>query len=343
MRPSHGRKGLPPQQAANCLPPLSLHPSGLLPKDSRACCTLWSVFQDGSDAAIRTPTTSTRGVTQLPAGKRTGSVRRPTDARWLTRLPARREGPSPPTGPTDETGRKGPLPQRARDCIVSVSPQSPHFVSPHFWEISQTAGRWGCTLPAPEWGATSPGIRLQSRGGLPLAGPPQKCRVDDGKRPQTEFFRGPSTCRRRPVRLLLSLTGNRFSCIRFPPNGYAVFLTLFSKYFSPFPHGTCSLSVSCRYLALDGVYHPLWAAFPNNPTLRRQRQPGRAASRTGLSPSPTRLSRSTSTGPVLANAASPGHNSPTLCAGHFRLELFPLRSPLLGESWLVFFLRLLYA
>ena len=35
----------------------------------------------------------------------------------------------------------------------------------------------------------------------------------------------------------------------------------------PFPHGTCSLSVSCCYLALDGVYHPLWAAFPNNPTL----------------------------------------------------------------------------
>ncbi|CAK8680630.1 unnamed protein product, partial [Clavelina lepadiformis] len=35
--------------------------------------------------------------------------------------------------------------------------------------------------------------------------------------------------------------------------------------FSTFPHGTCSLSVSRPYLALDGVYHPLWAAFPNNP------------------------------------------------------------------------------
>ena len=68
----------------------------------------------------------------------------------------------------------------------------------------------------------------------------------------------------------LNLRRNHFSCIRFPPNGFAVFLTLFSKYFSPFPHGTCSLSVSCQYLALDGVYHPLWAAFPNNPTLRRR-------------------------------------------------------------------------
>ncbi|KAH9523293.1 Protein tar1 [Bulinus truncatus] len=37
-------------------------------------------------------------------------------------------------------------------------------------------------------------------------------------------------------------------------------------FFSTFPHGTCSLSDSCLYLALDGVYHPLWAAFPNNPT-----------------------------------------------------------------------------
>ena len=99
----------------------------------------------------------------------------------------------------------------------------------------------------------------------------------------------------------LSPTRRRFSCIRFPPNGFAVFLTLFSKYFSPFPHGTCSLSVSCQYLALDGVYHPLWAAFPNNPTLRRQWQPGPAASLTGLSPSPTRLSRSTSTAPTRDN------------------------------------------
>ncbi|XBJ14944.1 hypothetical protein VPH35_006935 [Triticum aestivum] len=43
-------------------------------------------------------------------------------------------------------------------------------------------------------------------------------------------------------------------------------LTLFSKSFSSFPRGTCSLSVSRLYLALDGVYRPIWAAFPNNPT-----------------------------------------------------------------------------
>ncbi|GKV53457.1 hypothetical protein SLEP1_g59979 [Rubroshorea leprosula] len=55
--------------------------------------------------------------------------------------------------------------------------------------------------------------------------------------------------------------------IPFPLNNFKYFLTLFSKFFSSFPHGTCSLSVSRQYLALDGIYHLLWAAFPSNPTL----------------------------------------------------------------------------
>ena len=56
----------------------------------------------------------------------------------------------------------------------------------------------------------------------------------------------------------------------FPLNNFKHFLTLFSKFFSSFPRGTCSLSVSRPYLALDGIYHLLWAAFPNNPTLRKR-------------------------------------------------------------------------
>ena len=35
----------------------------------------------------------------------------------------------------------------------------------------------------------------------------------------------------------------------------------------------------------------------------------------GLLPSPMRFSKSTLTAPILANAASPDHNSPTLCEG----------------------------
>jgi hypothetical protein len=45
--------------------------------------------------------------------------------------------------------------------------------------------------------------------------------------------------------------------IRLPFINFRHFLTLFSKFFASFPHGTCSLSVSHKYLALDGIYHPL--------------------------------------------------------------------------------------
>ncbi|KAJ6032780.1 hypothetical protein N7540_003512 [Penicillium herquei] len=39
--------------------------------------------------------------------------------------------------------------------------------------------------------------------------------------------------------------------------------------FSSFDHSTCALSVSGQYLALDEIYHPFRAAFPNNSTRRR--------------------------------------------------------------------------
>ena len=44
-------------------------------------------------------------------------------------------------------------------------------------------------------------------------------------------------------------------------------VTLFSKYFASFPHGTCSLSDSRRYLALDEIYHLISAPIPGNATL----------------------------------------------------------------------------
>ena len=55
----------------------------------------------------------------------------------------------------------------------------------------------------------------------------------------------------------------------FPFNNFTCFLTLFSKCFSSFDHSTCALSVSGQYLALDEIYHPFRAAFPNNSTRRR--------------------------------------------------------------------------
>ena len=63
--------------------------------------------------------------------------------------------------------------------------------------------------------------------------------------------------------LIASNTGFK----RFPFDNFTYCLTLFSKFFSSFPHGTCSLSVSRRYLALDELYHPFCAALPSNATL----------------------------------------------------------------------------
>ena len=54
--------------------------------------------------------------------------------------------------------------------------------------------------------------------------------------------------------------------LRFHFSNFRYSLTLFSKFFASFPHGTCTLSVSHQYLAFDGIYHPLWAAIPNNST-----------------------------------------------------------------------------
>ncbi len=71
-------------------------------------------------------------------------------------------------------------------------------------------------------------------------------------------------------------------CHRFPLNNFKYFLTLFSKFFSSFPHGTCSLSVSRGYLALDEIYHPFRVAFPNNSTLRKQTVRGELPVKDGI-------------------------------------------------------------
>ena len=78
--------------------------------------------------------------------------------------------------------------------------------------------------------------------------------------------------------------GRPLPCVQF----HALFAP-FPRFFSSFPHGTCSLSVSCPYLALGGTYHPLWAAFPSNPT--RSGRMLRARPPTGLSPSAAARSR----------------------------------------------------
>lgn len=134
----------------------------------------------------------------------------------------------------------------------------------------------------------------------------------------------------------LNLGGRIAESIRFPSDGFTYSLTLFSKFFSSFPHGTCSLSVSRRYLALDGVYHPFWAAIPNNPTLGKRIVDGRPRHRRGCHP----LRRAV---PSNLGAAGPARRRFSQLqvagagAGDFKFERFPLHSPLLGESLLVSF------
>ncbi|CAN6973922.1 unnamed protein product, partial [Brassica rapa subsp. trilocularis] len=88
--------------------------------------------------------------------------------------------------------------------------------------------------------------------------------------------------------------------IRLPSDNFKHSMTLFSKSFSSLPRGTCSLSVSRPYLTLDGIYRPIGAAFPNNPTRRQRLVVRQGPGTTGLSPSLAPLSRELGPGPSLS-------------------------------------------
>jgi hypothetical protein len=201
--------------------------------------------------------------------------------------------------------------------------------------VSRRVG-WGARWPVP-------GARRCPRGGTPRrrALLPRPCRrhVHGRDRPpglgpptQPATVRTPSRAADRPPRGSRSAYGRRASPapIRFPPDNFKHSLTLFSKSFSSFPRGTCSLSVSRRYLALDGIYRPIGAAFPNNPTRRQRLVVRQGPGRTGLSPSLAPLSRGLGPGPslrTLLQTTIREAQPPDSQAG-----LFPVRSPLLGES-----------
>ena len=74
-------------------------------------------------------------------------------------------------------------------------------------------------------------------------------------------------------------------------NNFTYSFTFFPKFFSSFPHGTCSLSVSRKYLALEGHYLPISAAVPSNTT--HDRGPLFGAGRTARGCYPLRLAIST--------------------------------------------------
>ncbi|XLT32901.1 hypothetical protein HN873_064193 [Arachis hypogaea] len=113
--------------------------------------------------------------------------------------------------------------------------------------------------------------------------------------------------------------------IRFPPDNFKHSLTLFSKSFSSFPRGTCSLSVSRQYLALDGIYRPIRAAFPNNPTRRQRLVVRQGPGTTGLSPSLVPPSRGLGPGPPLRTLLQTTIQTPGATDSH--AGLFPRVAP----------------
>lgn len=123
---------------------------------------------------------------------------------------------------------------------------------------------------------------------------------------------------------------------RFPFNNFTCFLTLFPKCFSSFDHSTCALSVSGRYLALEEIYLPLGAAFPNNSTRRRSFARRRRPVVYGILTLYDVLFQGTWTG-ATAEASPAGYNSGPRGGPDFKSELLPLHSPLLGQSLLVSF------
>ena len=130
------------------------------------------------------------------------------------------------------------------------------------------------------------------------------------------------------------------SFIHFPFNNFRYFLTLFSKFFSSFLHSTCSLSVSRQYLALDGIYHPLGLQSQATRLVGSAPYVFYLRHRTGLSPS--MVQDSTWIIPKKTPVTTPIDYNSLINIRDFKVELFPLHSPLLRESWLVSFPPLSY-
>jgi hypothetical protein len=141
-------------------------------------------------------------------------------------------------GPCFKTGHLKPLSQRPK--TNRIPNESPLKMNP-----SQQAV-WG-SFRSSNWVRTSfadlsPSRRISQGYNTPKSHIP------------LSFFRQPKLTLACATEVWPPADKNGFK--RFPFNNFTYCLTLFSKFFSSFPHGTCSLSVSRWYLALDEIYHP---------------------------------------------------------------------------------------
>ena len=125
-----------------------------------------------------------------------------------------------------------------------------------------------------------------------------------------------------------------------PFQQFQALLTLFSKSFSPFPHGTCLLSVSNQYLALDEIYHPICAPIPRNVTLRKHTVHGGLQMTNGTLTLIDALFQEAYICASVGNASRDYNSRPD--GPNFHAELIPVHSPLLRESYLVSYPPLTY-
>src|SRR5215216_7155336 len=130
--------------------------------------------------------------------------------------------------------------------------------------------------------------------------------------------------------------------------GFRYYFTPLPGCFSPFPHGTSSLSVTREYLALEGGPPGFRPRFTAAVLLRNFDRQVSALSRTGRLPSVVRGSTRLPLEPDLVTVAGPATARtrvlrPPACNAwpltHAGFRLIPFRSPLLGESRLISFPR----
>lgn len=230
-------------------------------------------------------------------------------------------------GPCFKTGRRRPSSQRpgrrgaGASAAARSSARGARAAESGVCKSPPAAG--GTTFPRPS--CPGAGRRWPGRRGLRRAAPTTGARRAAPRRPSSG--RG-----------------------RFPPGNFTCCLTLFPGCFSSFDHSTCALSVSGRYLALEGIYLPLWAALPSYPTRRGTRPPAAVRTRGARPHGALTLCGAPFQGTRPARLEGPGARGaggslsrlqlgppPRGGGPDFKSGLLPLRSPLLGQSRLVSF------
>ena len=118
---------------------------------------------------------------------------------------------------------------------------------------------------------------------------------------------------------------------RLSAHGFRIYFTRHLAFFSPFPHGTRALSVIERVFSLGGWSPQIRRRIPRAPRYSGYQLGAVRVSLTGLSPSLAGRSRPLHSRCRASHVVVPQPRGSKLP----RFGLFPVRSPLLGESRLI--------